>query len=115
MGADYFLLCVDCIMLFTSIKSGHGISYQEETMKEKAVYMMAFAPHPLDTEMGIGGTATCWTREGNDIVYVVCTNGDKGSSDPKMKPEERDNTIDTKVSSGDSGYLRPLPTLPFEP
>jgi len=57
-------------------------------MKEKAVYMMAFAPHPLDTELGIAGTVARLTREGKDVVYVMCTNGDKGSSDPDMKPEK---------------------------
>ena len=57
-------------------------------MKKKAACMLAFAPHPLDFEMGIGGTVACWTREGKDVVCVVCTNGDKGSSDPDMKPEE---------------------------
>jgi LmbE family N-acetylglucosaminyl deacetylase len=57
-------------------------------VKKKTVYMMAFAPHPLDIEMGIGGTVACWTKEGKNVVCAVCTNGDKGSSDPNMKPEE---------------------------
>ena len=48
--------------------------------------MLAFAPHPLDTEMGMGGTVAQLTQEGKEIVFVICTNGDKGSSDPKMKP-----------------------------
>jgi LmbE family N-acetylglucosaminyl deacetylase len=57
-------------------------------VKDKAVYLMAFSPHPADTEFGIGGTVAHMTREGKNVVYVVCTNGDKGSSDPNMKPEE---------------------------
>lgn len=57
-------------------------------MIDKPVYVMAFSPHPIDTEWGMGGTVARWTREGKDVVYVVCTNGDKGSSDPDMKPEE---------------------------
>jgi len=57
-------------------------------MKKKAVYMMAIAPHPLDNDMGLGGTVAFLTSEGKDVVYVVCTNGDKGSSDPNMKPEQ---------------------------
>lgn len=28
-----------------------------------------------------------WTRQGREVVYVVCTNGDKGSSDPQMTSE----------------------------
>ncbi|MFC1932924.1 PIG-L deacetylase family protein [Chloroflexota bacterium] len=50
--------------------------------------MIAFAPHPHDAEWGIGGTVARWTREGKDIIFVVCTNGDKGTSDPTIKPEE---------------------------
>jgi LmbE family N-acetylglucosaminyl deacetylase len=54
----------------------------------KAAYLMAFSPHPIDTELGIGGTVARLTAEGREVVYIVCTNGDKGSSDPDMKPEK---------------------------
>ena len=57
-------------------------------MKDRAVYMLAFSPHPIDTEWGIGGTVARMTKEGKEVVYVVCTNGDKGSSDPDLLPEE---------------------------
>lgn len=57
-------------------------------MNSKEVHVLAFSPHPIDTEWGMGGTVARWTREGKDVIYVVCTNGDKGSSDPDMKPEE---------------------------
>jgi len=56
-------------------------------MSEKSVYMLAFAPHPHDAEWGIGGTVARWTREGKDVIFVTCTNGDKGSLDPTVKPE----------------------------
>jgi LmbE family N-acetylglucosaminyl deacetylase len=49
-------------------------------------YAMAITPHPADIEFGIGGTVARWVKEGKRVVYVVCTNGDKGSSDPNMKP-----------------------------
>jgi LmbE family N-acetylglucosaminyl deacetylase len=29
-----------------------------------------------------------WVREQKEVAYVVCTNGDKGSSDPDMIPEK---------------------------
>ena len=32
------------------------------------------------------GTLAKWAREGNEIVYVLCTSGDKGTSDPGTKP-----------------------------
>jgi LmbE family N-acetylglucosaminyl deacetylase len=48
---------------------------------------MVVTPHPDDAEYGIAGTVARWVKEGNDVVYVVCTNGDKGTSDVNMKPE----------------------------
>lgn len=52
------------------------------------VYMMVITPHPDDSEFGVSGTVARLTREGKKVVYVVCTNGDKGTSDFNMKPEE---------------------------
>ena len=57
-------------------------------MKDRPVHMMAFSPHPIDTEWGIGGTVARMTKEGKEVVYVVVTNGDKGSSDPDLMPEK---------------------------
>jgi LmbE family N-acetylglucosaminyl deacetylase len=54
----------------------------------KPVQMLVVAPHPDDAEFGVAGTVARLTREGKDVVYVVCTNGDKGTSDVNMKPEE---------------------------
>ena len=52
------------------------------------IYAMVIAPHADDAEYGIAGTVTKWTREGKEVIYVVCTNGNKGSNDPRMKPEK---------------------------
>jgi len=52
------------------------------------VYALVFTPHPDDAEFGVAGTVVKWVREGKDVVYVVCTNGDKGTNDPAMRPEE---------------------------
>jgi len=54
----------------------------------KQAQVMVVTPHPDDAEFGVAGTVVRWTREGKDVIYVVCTNGDKGTSDPNMKPEE---------------------------
>ncbi len=54
----------------------------------KQAQVMVVTPHPDDAEYGVAGTVTRWTREGVDVIYVVCTNGDKGTSDINMKPEE---------------------------
>ncbi len=51
-------------------------------------YMMVVTPHPDDAEFGVAGTVLKLTREGRKVVYVVCTNGDKGTSDMNMKPEK---------------------------
>ncbi len=54
----------------------------------KQAQVMVVIPHPDDAESRMAGTVARWAREGQDIIYVVCTNGDKGTSDPKIKPEE---------------------------
>ena len=54
----------------------------------KPVHMMVITPHPDDAEFGVAGTVARWTGEGKDVIYVVCTNGDKGSNDPDVKPRE---------------------------
>jgi len=50
--------------------------------------IMVIAPHTDDGEFGIAGTVAKWTQEGKTVVYVICTNGDKGTSDPAMNPAE---------------------------
>ncbi len=57
-------------------------------MIPKPVQVMVVTPHPDDAEFGVAGTVARWTGEGKDVIYVVCTNGDKGTTDPNMKPEE---------------------------
>lgn len=53
----------------------------------KTCYAMAIAAHPDDAEFGIAGTVAKWTSEGKEVVYVICTNGNKGTDDPEMLPE----------------------------
>lgn len=47
---------------------------------------MVISPHPDDAEIGCGGTVAKWAAEGTRVVYVICTNGDKGTSDLSMTP-----------------------------
>ena len=42
--------------------------------------------HPDDAEFGCGGTIAKWAAAGKEINYVLCTSGDKGSSDPDLNP-----------------------------
>ena len=48
---------------------------------------MLVIPHPDDGESGCGGTVAKWISEGTAVLYVVCTNGNKGTSDREMTPE----------------------------
>ena len=57
-------------------------------MTTKPAQFMVVAPHPDDAEFGVAGTAARWVREGKDGVYVVCTSGDKGTSDINVNPAD---------------------------
>ncbi len=52
------------------------------------IYALVTIPHPDDAELRISGSVARWVKEGKDVVYVICTNGDKGSNDPDMVPEK---------------------------
>ena len=51
-------------------------------------YVMVVTPHPDDAEFGVAGTVVRWVHEGKSVVYVVCSSGEKGTSDNNIKPEE---------------------------
>ncbi|MBI2872339.1 MAG: PIG-L family deacetylase [Chloroflexi bacterium] len=57
------------------------------SMLERPERALVVFAHPDDAEIGAGGTIARWTREGTQVYYLVCTNGDKGSADPEMTPE----------------------------
>jgi LmbE family N-acetylglucosaminyl deacetylase len=54
----------------------------------KKANILVIAPHPDDAETRSAGSVARWVREGKEVVYVVCTNGDKGTGDPAIRPEE---------------------------
>ena len=56
-------------------------------MEGSVTKVMVVSPHPDDAEIGAGGTIASWVKQGREVLYVVCTNGDKGSSDPNMTSE----------------------------
>ena len=49
--------------------------------------VMVIMAHPDDPEFFSGGTIALWAREGAEIIYLILTNGNKGSDDPAMSPE----------------------------
>jgi LmbE family N-acetylglucosaminyl deacetylase len=55
------------------------------TMPEGPSVLVVMA-HPDDAEFGCGGTIAKWAAAGKVINYVLCTSGDKGSSDADLSP-----------------------------
>ena len=56
------------------------------TQEEKYRSGMVVVAHADDAEYGCAGTVAKWCSEGMEVVYVICTDGSKGSSDPDMTP-----------------------------
>ena len=50
--------------------------------------VMVLCAHPDDAEYGTAGTVARWSAEGRKVVYVICTNGDKGTSDRSLTPSQ---------------------------
>lgn len=48
---------------------------------------MVVVAHPDDAEFGCGGTVAQWAADGLEIVYVVATDGSKGSAELDMTSE----------------------------
>ncbi len=48
--------------------------------------VLVVGAHPDDAEWYAGGTIARLAREGAAIVYVICTEGEKGSYDPETDP-----------------------------
>jgi len=57
-------------------------------MKNKQADVLIITPHPDDAEFGCAGTVVNMTRQGKEVVYIVCTNGDKGTDNINIKPDE---------------------------
>ena len=50
--------------------------------------MLAVYAHPDDPEVASAGTLARWAREGSEVHVLICTLGEKGTSDPDMDPAE---------------------------
>ena len=50
--------------------------------------VMVVAAHPDDAEMGAAATVATWIRAGAQAFYLITTNGDKGTDEPDVTPEE---------------------------
>src|SRR4249919_1109309 len=61
---------------------------EEKRFMEQLTPVLVVTPHPDDAEGGAGGSIAQWTKQGRKVVLVVCTNGDKGTSDRNVKPAD---------------------------
>ena len=50
--------------------------------------VLVVSPHPDDAEISCGGTVARWVRQGAEALYVLCSDGSKGTEDPKMTPQQ---------------------------
>jgi len=50
--------------------------------------VLAIYAHPNDPEVSCGGTLARWAKGGAEVHVVVCTRGDKGTSDPAVDPAD---------------------------
>ena len=59
-----------------------------ESSEKKFSRGMVVVAHADDAEFGCSGTVAKWCAEGWEVVYVLCTDGSKGSSDREISPKE---------------------------
>ncbi|HUZ04613.1 MAG TPA: PIG-L family deacetylase, partial [Acidobacteriaceae bacterium] len=50
--------------------------------------VLVIVAHPDDIESWCAGTICRFTDSGKQVRYVLCTSGDKGTSNPSQTPQE---------------------------
>ncbi len=80
-----------------------------ELLNDAPASVVAVYAHPDDPEVSCGGTLARWVAAGSTVHLVVCTTGDKGSSDPSASPRElaarrADEVAAAVAALGLSGY-----------
>jgi len=62
-----------------------------EPVEDPAVFApdraLAIYAHPDDPEVGAGGTLARWIDEGCEVHILVCTRGEKGTTDASLDPD----------------------------
>ncbi|HWD52558.1 MAG TPA: PIG-L deacetylase family protein [Acidimicrobiales bacterium] len=59
-----------------------------ELMEEIPARALAVYAHPDDPDVGCGGTLAAWSAKGCEVHVLLCTDGDKGATDPSAEPAE---------------------------
>ena len=49
---------------------------------------LAVYAHPDDADVGCGGTLARWAKGGTAVHLIVCTDGGKGTNDPRVQPKK---------------------------
>jgi LmbE family N-acetylglucosaminyl deacetylase len=64
--------------------------------------VLVIVAHPDDAEFGVAGTVARWTDEGKRVAYLVCTRGEKGTSNRAVQPEElaRVREVEQRAAAG---------------
>ncbi len=57
-------------------------------MSDNSADILIIVAHPDDAEFGVAGSVAKWTAEGQRVVYVLCTSGEKGTGDRSLAPDK---------------------------
>lgn len=61
----------------------------EKMRKKKALArILVISAHPDDVDFGCGGTLAKWGKKRAEIVYTICTSGEKGTDDPHLTNQD---------------------------
>ena len=59
-----------------------------EVLRDVPRRALAIYAHPDDPDVSCGGTLAAWAAAGCEVHTVICTDGGKGSADPRTEPKE---------------------------
>ncbi len=82
-------------------------------MIKRPAITMAIGAHPDDIEFGAGATLAKWSAQGAQIIFVIMTDGAKGTWDPEInqhllavrRQKEQHRAIDKLTSNGIVEFL----------
>ncbi|HEY7068127.1 MAG TPA: PIG-L deacetylase family protein [Chloroflexota bacterium] len=60
---------------------------ERPTAEQPPARVLVVMAHPDDADFTAAGTVALWAGQGAACVYLLCTDGNKGSDDPAMTPE----------------------------
>jgi LmbE family N-acetylglucosaminyl deacetylase len=74
-------------------------------MTDTPLRVLAIAAHPDDLEFGVAGTLTLWADQGEEVTWVMVTNGAAGSNEPgadlaALRQTRREETLASAAICG---------------